>query len=53
MIDESTSNSSSSKDRYTISNEQLSLPEDALKLTTRVARGSKTAVGESRKRREV
>jgi hypothetical protein len=58
VIDESASNSSSkgrytiSKGRYTISIEQLSLPEVALKLTTPLARGSKTAVGESRKKRK-
>jgi hypothetical protein len=51
MINDSSSSSSSNrKDKYTISYEQLSSLEEALKLTTPVARGSKTTVGESKKR---
>ena len=55
IFDESSSgsSSSSSKGKYTISNEKLSSLEEASKLTTPVARESKTAVGQSRKRKEV
>jgi hypothetical protein len=50
MIDDSSI--SNSKYKYTNFYEQLSSLEEALKLTTPVARGSKTTFGESKKRKK-